>query len=180
MTFNEAAGGKGVPADLGEDDRKPCVIVWDILTMQKKRTFQPSEEMQWPMFKWSHDDKYFARQTEDNIQIYETPSCGLLDKKSHKVTGVKSFSWCPTLNIMAYWVAEDRDVPARVNLLEIPSRQELRSKNLFNVADCKMCWQKNGDYLAVKVDRFQKCKKEGNVIKYSGMYFNFEVRLRRH
>lgn len=91
---------------------------------------------------------------------------------------MKSFSWCPTLNIMAYWVAEDRDVPARVNLLEIPSRQELRSKNLFNVADCKMCWQKNGDYLAVKVDRFQKCKKEGNVIKYSGMYFNFEVSTR--
>jgi translation initiation factor 3 subunit B len=42
-------------------------------------------------------------------------------------------------------------VPARVVLLEIPSRNELRVKNLFNVADCKMHWQKSGDYLCVKV-----------------------------
>jgi translation initiation factor 3 subunit B len=38
-----------------------------------------------------------------------------------------------------------------VVLLEIPSRNELRVKNLFNVADCKMHWQKSGDYLCVKV-----------------------------
>jgi hypothetical protein len=38
-----------------------------------------------------------------------------------------------------------------VVLLEIPSRNELRVKNLFNVADCKMHWQKCGDYLCVKV-----------------------------
>jgi translation initiation factor 3 subunit B len=48
-------------------------------------------------------------------------------------------------------VAEDKDVPARVTLLEIPSRNEVRVKNLFNVADCKMHWQKTGDYLCVKV-----------------------------
>jgi translation initiation factor 3 subunit B len=27
----------------------------------------------------------------------------------------------------------------------------VRVKNLFNVADCKMHWQKTGDYLCVKV-----------------------------
>ena len=48
-------------------------------------------------------------------------------------------------------VAEDKDVPARVTLLEIPSKNEVRVKNLFNVADCKMHWQKTGDYLCVKV-----------------------------
>ena len=26
----------------------------------------------------------------------------------------------------------------------------------FNVADCKMHWQKNGDFLCVKVDRYKK------------------------
>ena len=41
----------------------------------------------------------------------------------------------------AYWVAEDKDVPARVCILDMPSRNELRVKNLFNVADCKMHWQ---------------------------------------
>lgn len=107
MTFNDGVGGptgKG-SSDLHEDDRKPSVVVWDILTMQKKRTFQPSEEITWPMFKWSHDDKYFARQTEDNIQIYETPSCGLLDKKSHKVTNDVSGS--ETIHICILFVHSD-------------------------------------------------------------------------
>ena len=38
-----------------------------------------------------------------------------------------------------------------MTLLEIPSKNEVRVKNLFNVADCKMHWQKTGDYLCVKV-----------------------------
>jgi len=42
-------------------------------------------------------------------------------------------------------------VPARVTLMEMPSRNEVRVKNLFSVADCKMHWQKSGDYLCVKV-----------------------------
>jgi len=36
--------------------------------------------------------------------------------------------------------------------MQIPSKDELRQKNLFSVSDCKMYWQSNGDYLAVKVD----------------------------
>ena len=90
--------------------------------------------------------------TQDGtLSIYETPNCGLLDKKSIKVAGMRDFSWSPKENILAYWVAEDKDVPARVMLLEIPSRKELRVKNLFNVGDCKIHWQKCGDYLCVKV-----------------------------
>lgn len=103
--------------------------------------------------------------------------------------------WSPSDNIIAYWVAEDKDVPARVVLLEIPryikfceycilkiiekivlkcryfSRQEIRANNLFNVADCKIHWQKNGDYLCVKVDRYAKAKKEKTEIKYSVRIF---------
>lgn len=75
--------------------------------------------------------------------------------------------------ILSYWVAEDKDVPARVSLIEIPSRKELRSNNLFNVADCKMHWQKSGNSLCVKVDRYSKylkSKKEKSdkaEVKYS-------------
>merc|ERR1712241_1607559 len=69
---------------------------------------------------------------------------------------------------------EAKDVPARVVLLEIPSRKELRVKNLFNVADCKMHWQKSGDYLCVKVDRYRKML-ENKDVKYAGMYHNFEI-----
>merc|ERR1712048_1477758 len=62
----------------------------------------------------------------------------------------------------------------RVVILEIPSRKELRVKNLFNVADCKMHWQKSGDYLCVKVDRYRKML-ENKDVKYAGMYHNFEI-----
>lgn len=48
------------------------------------------------------------------------------------------------------------------------SRTEIRANNLFNVASCTMHWQKSGDYLCVKVDRFSKVKKEkGDQPKYS-------------
>lgn len=52
-------------------------------------------------------------------------SFGLLDKKSIKVNGIKDFSWSPTDNILAYWIAEDKDVPAKVTLVSIPSREEV-------------------------------------------------------
>lgn len=51
---------------------------------------------------------------------------------------------------------EDKDIPARVTLMQLPARQEIRVRNLFNVVDCKLHWQKNGDYLCVKVDRTPK------------------------
>ena len=49
--------------------------------------------------------KYFARMTQDQdstLSVYETPSFGLLDKKSIKVEGLKGFSWSPKDTILAY------------------------------------------------------------------------------
>ncbi|XP_026498953.1 eukaryotic translation initiation factor 3 subunit B [Vanessa tameamea] len=160
-------------SDRGDDKK---LIIWDIRTGQEKRSFPPPEEyVTWPIFRWSKDDRFFARLGADMLSVYETPSFGLLDKKSIKIPGIRDFSWSPTDNVLAYWVAEDKDVPARVTLLELPNRTEIRSKNLFSVADCKIHWQKSGDYLCVKVDRYSKVKKDKNEIKYSGMYYNFEI-----
>lgn len=47
----------------------------------------------------------------------------------------------------------------QVSLVQMPGKEELRQKNLFSVSDCKMYWQSNGEYLAVKVDRYTKTKK---------------------
>nr|CAD7457743.1 unnamed protein product [Timema tahoe] len=161
--------------DDPQGDQKK-LIIWDVRTGLEKRDFSPGGLNIWPIFRWSHDDKYFARISTDMLSVYETPSFGLLDKKSIKITGIRDFSWSPTDNVLAYWVAEDKDVPARVTLLEIPSRNETRAKNLFNVADCKMHWQKSGDYLCVNVNRYSKIiRREKNEIKYSGMYYNFEI-----
>ncbi|XP_012282940.1 eukaryotic translation initiation factor 3 subunit B isoform X2 [Orussus abietinus] len=161
------------PRPDGTADQKR-LIIWDILTGQEKRSFYPDGSSVWPIFRWSHDDKYLARMGEDILSIYETPSFGLLEKKSIKIPGIRDFSWSPTDNILAYWVPEDKDVPARVTLQEIPNRNEIRNKNLFNVADCKIFWQKSGDYLCVKVDRFAK-RKEKTEQKYTGISYNFEI-----
>ena len=63
-------------------------------------------------------------------------SFGLLDKKSIKVNGIKDFSWSPTDNILAYWIAEDKDVPAKVTLVSIPSREEVRVFLFCHFVDC--------------------------------------------
>lgn len=68
----------------------------------------------------------------------------------------RDFSWSPGDNVIAFWVPEDKDIPARVTLMQLPSRQEIRVRILFNVVDCKLHWQRNGDYLCVKVDRTPK------------------------
>ncbi|XP_034087242.1 eukaryotic translation initiation factor 3, subunit Ba [Gymnodraco acuticeps] len=151
--------------DTKEDPQ--AIIIWDILTGQKKRGFHCESSAHWPIFKWSHDGKFFARMTLDTLSIYEAPSMGLLDKKSLKITGIKDFSWSPGDNIIAFWVPEDKDIPARVTLMQMPTRQEIRVRNLFNVVDCKLHWQRNGDYLCVKVDRTPKGT--------PGVVTNFEI-----
>ena len=48
------------------------------------------------------------------------------------------FEWSPANNLVSYWVREDKTVPARVVLMEIPSKTEIRSKvNYTNFLDIK-------------------------------------------
>jgi len=115
-------------------------------------------------FQWSHDDAYVARRGKtasgaDNVAIYELPSMQLLGKKSLKADGVVDFQWSPSANTLAYWAPEHANTPARVALVEIPSRKELRQRNLVNVTDCKLYWHPDGTYLCVKVLRHTKSKK---------------------
>ncbi|KAF9015242.1 translation initiation factor eIF-3b [Cyathus striatus] len=141
------------------------------------------KQMQWPALKWSPDDKFVARITPgEMISVYELPSMYLQGKKSLKIEGVLDFEWCPQgdkdkeetekaaqlggkgnkkprENILAYWTPEVTNQPARVTLLAFPSRTILRQKNLFNVTECKLYWQNQGDFLCVKVDRHTKTKK---------------------
>ncbi|GAA5918515.1 hypothetical protein JCM6882_001363 [Rhodosporidiobolus microsporus] len=174
-----------------EEDRDNNVAVWDIVTGQLVRTFpmvgdqsdELSKRIVWPMFKWSPDEKYAARVTPgQQISVYETPSLGMLGKKSIKIEGVVDFEWAPMNekerealeaerngsakpgstvrdNKIVFWTPEITNQPARVSLMSLPSRTIIRSKNLFNVHDCKLHWQTNGDYLCVKVDRHTKTGK---------------------
>ncbi|GBE80122.1 Eukaryotic translation initiation factor 3 subunit B [Sparassis crispa] len=148
---------------------------------------EEKKQMQWPSLKWSPDDKFVARVTPgQQISVYELPSMGLQGKKSIKIEGVIDFEWCPhgdkdredaeketkavadgvskgtkkaKENMLAYWTPEVANQPARVVLMDFPSRSILRQKNLFNVTECKLYWQNQGDFLCVKVDRHTKTKK---------------------
>lgn len=159
-----------------DDTRNPrALIVWDILTGKKRRGFMgpprsmigPDGTIPWPIFLWSHDDKYFARVNENAISVYQTPDMGLLDKKSIKIPNVQRFAWSPTDCILAYWTPEVKDSPARVTLIELPSRKEIRQKALFSVSSIVLHWQQEGKFLCCKVDRLTKSRK--------GQFSNFEL-----
>ncbi|EPX70803.1 translation initiation factor eIF3b [Schizosaccharomyces octosporus yFS286] len=159
-----------------EDEGKHC-FVWDIASGRILRSFKippqldnkDAKKVVWPLFKWSADDRFLARvNVGQSISIYETPSLSLVDKKTLKIEGVQNFEWCPVSNalggdnkeqLLAYWTPEVVNQPARVALMNVPSKQTIRTKNLFNVSDCKLYWQSNGDFLSVKVDRHTKTKK---------------------
>jgi translation initiation factor 3 subunit B len=143
------------PGDEGNN-----IAIWDIRTGHLLRTF-PSilpegegarKQMAWPALKWSADDKYTARLTPgQQISVYELPGMGLQGKKSLKIEGVVDFEWCPhgekdredgrvpskkpSENMLAYWTPEVANQPARVTLLNFPTRDILRQKNLFNVSE---------------------------------------------
>ncbi|KAK2161522.1 hypothetical protein LSH36_115g06038 [Paralvinella palmiformis] len=162
------------PLPDNKDDPQ-AIIIWDILTGQKRRGFHCDNTTVWPIFKWNHDGSYFARRTQDTLSVYETPSFGLLDKKSIKIRGIKDFGWSPTDNIISYWTPEEQNTPARVTLIKIPHREQVCVKNLFTVAECKIHWQKCGDYLCVKVDRYKSKKEDKEGPKYGGIYHNFNI-----
>ncbi|MBW00651.1 Eukaryotic translation initiation factor 3 subunit B, partial [Eschrichtius robustus] len=113
--------------------------------------------------RWSPKGTYLATFHQRGIALWGGEKFKQIQRFSHQGVQLidfspceRDFSWSPGGNIIAFWVPEDKDIPARVTLMQLPTRQEIRVRNLFNVVDCKLHWQKNGDYLCVKVDRTPK------------------------
>lgn len=162
---------------FGPESEGHKLVIWDMTTGEPARTFalpphlETQKEMPWPLVKWSHDDKYCARQGPGAIAIYESKDFQLLDKKLVKIDGVVDFEWAPAgvklanskhpegEHVLSYWVPETTNQTARVALMQIPTREVLRTVNLFQVSDCKMHWQSEGKFLCVKVDRHTKSGK---------------------
>jgi translation initiation factor 3 subunit B len=171
---------EGHPALSIDDDGKNYVI-WDINTGTPLRSFanldmpkaeegRPPPKLQWPAFKWSADDQYVARLTQgQSISVYELPRMNLLDKTSIKIEGVMDFDWAPATpqrdsvktyeQLFCFWTPEIGSNPAKVGLMSIPSKEIVRTLNLFSVSDAKLHWQSEAAYLCVKVDRHSKSKK---------------------
>ncbi|KAJ6028769.1 Eukaryotic translation initiation factor 3 subunit B [Penicillium herquei] len=175
---------EGQPILTYEEDGKN-IIVWDIETGKPLRSFvshdlaagpadegevQPKKKVQWPAFKWSADEKYVARMLQgQSLSIYELPNMNLLGKTSVKIEGVNDFEWSPATvtregvkvyeQLLCFWTPEIGSNPARVAMMSVPSKEIVRTRNLFNVSDVKLHWQSQGAYVCVKVDRHSKSKK---------------------
>ena len=178
--------GKG-PLTIDEEGKH--IVIWDIKTGKPLRSFvaydlappaaidgaAPPQKanVQWPAFKWSADEKYVARMKPgESISIYETPRMNLLDKTSIKIEKIVDFEWAPVTpqrdgvktyeQLLCYWTPEIGSNPAKVGLMSIPSKEIVRTRNLFNVTDAKLHWQSDAKFICVKVDRHSKSKKTGS------------------
>ncbi|PKS06264.1 hypothetical protein jhhlp_007011 [Lomentospora prolificans] len=170
---------EGHPVLTIDDDGKNYVI-WEVRTGKPLRSFAnldagtdesgKQRKFPWPAFKWSADDKYVARLNQGtSISVYELPRMNLLDKTTIKIDGVMDFDWAPSTprregvkqyeQLFCFWTPEIGSNPAKVGLMSIPSKEIVRTLNLFNVSDAKLHWQSEAAYLCVKVDRHSKSKK---------------------
>ena len=169
---------------LSIDEDGKNYIIWDLETSKPLRSFanldlppvdpnappKIAPKFPWPAFKWSSDERYVARLNQgQSISVYELPRMNLLDKTTVKLDGVMDFEWAPATpqrdgvksyeQLFCFWTPEIGSSPARVGLMSMPSKQIVRSLNLFSVNDAKLHWQSDAAYLAVKVDRHSKSKK---------------------
>ncbi|KAG7916122.1 hypothetical protein KL927_003587 [Ogataea polymorpha] len=155
------------------------LVIWDLQTGLPVRTFalppnlEKQQSMPWPLIKWSFDDRYCARMGPDALAIYDTTQeFALLDKKLYKAEGIMDFEFAPAgvrlattrkndppETVFSFWTPETPNQSARVSVVQLPSRQVLRTVNLFNVSDVKLCWQDEAKLLCCKVDRHTKSKK---------------------
>ncbi|KAJ5386274.1 hypothetical protein N7509_008815 [Penicillium cosmopolitanum] len=175
---------EGQPILTNEEDGKN-IIVWDIESGKPLRSFvshdlaapptgeedvAPKKKVQWPAFKWSADEKYVARMLQgQSLSIYEVPNMNLVGRTSVKIEGVSDFEWSPATvtregvkqyeQLLCFWTPEIGSNPARVAMMSVPSKEIVRTRNLFNVSDVKLHWQSQGAYVCVKVDRHSKSKK---------------------
>jgi translation initiation factor 3 subunit B len=120
-------------------------------------------EKDFPHFLWSADGKYYAECNQTRIMVRDTETFELIKDAEGKQTALKypelsTFQWSPRDNIIAVWTLETDHNPARLVLVEIPSRRELASRSRTQ-CEATMYWQSEGDYLCLLVKKLTKTKK---------------------
>lgn len=147
-----------------------AVRIFRVLTGESMRTCRtPSMAPaggEFPHYLWSHDGKYFAECNETSVLVRETDTFNLITDEDGKARQLKydslhTFQWSPKDNILAVWTLEKNQNPARLVLVEIPSRRELASRSRTQV-EASIYWQSEGDYLCLLVTKLSKTGKKGN------------------
>jgi translation initiation factor 3 subunit B len=145
---------------------------WKRLEAERERGMPPADikRFPWPLVQFSADETMMARLGEDCVQVYGMlpDQVELIDNRAVVVPAALGFEWSPAAaNLLAVWAPEEGQSPARVLLLEMPSRRELRQKALYSVANIELIWHPQGKYLACRVERFTRSRK--------GRFTNFEI-----
>jgi len=120
---------------------------------------------EFPIFLWSSDGRYYAECNESSIMIRDTENFELIKdeegkKRSLKFECLDTFQWSPKDNVIAVWTLEKNNNPARLVLVDIPSRKELASRSRTQ-CEATIHWQSEGDYLCLLVTKLSKTKKKG-------------------
>ncbi|UKZ54275.1 Translation initiation factor 3 subunit b [Trichoderma virens] len=146
----------GHPA-LSVDDEGKNYVIWDIETATPLRSFANLDAPK------GEEGKPPPKDAVACVQVV----CGR--QTSIKIEGVVDFDWAPATpqregvktyeQLFTFWQPGTGSNPAKVGLMSIPSKEVVRSLNLFNVSDAKLHWQSDAAYLCVKVDRHSKSKK---------------------
>jgi len=141
--------------DANADD---SLIAWNVPANEKLCTFRVPAGAEWPHAKWSFDGSFFGRMGLNGILLYKSPTMERVER-GIPAKGIVAFEFSPADNLVAYWAPEEDNAPARVVIVDLLTRKEVRSANLFQVTTVKLIWQNGGDFLCAQVLRHTKTKK---------------------
>jgi len=168
-----------------------AIHIWDILAQKTRRPLDAEwsfEYGKWPIFKWSHDDSYFARMGSskwpdspretmpdgllfsDKLTIFETKTMKKLTKRSFSTPHILDFTWRPRKANMLVYVTREVDkskdhiqsaASIYINRVKETGMEQIRKKRIFKVDNTgiEMFWHPDGDFVAVKVSHYVSMKK---------------------
>ncbi|KAK1442729.1 eukaryotic translation initiation factor 3 subunit B [Babesia gibsoni] len=156
-----------------ENKHDHSICIWHVITGEMLASFptpalSPTDK-EFPHFLWNHNGKYIARlnQTDEGneILVYTLPEMVLLSDADGKPAplkyGAERFDWSPTDDILSIVIPGTADTPARLMLIEIPTRRELSARNVYNVVASAMHWHPRGDCLCLRTTICKKTGKKG-------------------
>ncbi|EDO06280.1 eukaryotic translation initiation factor 3 subunit family protein [Babesia bovis T2Bo] len=158
-------------SDSDKSDNSVCI--WHVITGEKLYSFSSREISTMGTdvlrFLWNHNGKYIARlnpSTDGNeILVYQLPEMELIRDAEGKPAPLKyaaeRFDWSPTDDILSVLIPGTLDTPARLVLIDIPSRRELSARNVYNVCQSSMHWHPRGECFCLMTTIYRKTGKKG-------------------
>lgn len=160
------------PADLKFGSEN--LIVWNVITGDKIRSFQVNSMFHFESFAFSHSEKYLSgivKSASSNVNmvcVYELPKCQLLlDQTTNErvplnIEGVLSMSWAPKED--ALFVASCKESKSEINIYELPSKKRIPWMSIpFKVDFARPFWGEHQKSILVNMHTLHKKKTENTI-----------------